>query len=156
MKKLNSKLENSLEQRIKAPCHLWLIGLFFIFLYANGIYDCFMMLGHNSAYYSSKNYGEAVMVYFTDYPLLPLIFWIAHLVSGLIAPTLLFFRSHWAVQVSLISAISIILQEFLTFVFRNRLYVLGPWISLFDIAIMLMTLGLFIYCKAMAKRGVLI
>ncbi len=54
-------------QRAKAPWHLYLAGIFFFFLYANGIYDYFMTLGHNDAYYSSKNYGEEVYTYFTDY-----------------------------------------------------------------------------------------
>lgn len=53
--------------RARAPWHLWFIGLFFIFIYANGIYDYFMMLGHDPAYYRAKGYGQAVFEYFTDY-----------------------------------------------------------------------------------------
>jgi uncharacterized membrane protein len=136
------------EHGIRIPWTRWLIGVFFIFVYAYGIYDFFMMLGHDAAYYSSRSYGAVVVTYFTDYPPLLLIFWVTNIVSGVIAPILLLLRSRWAVQVSLISAISILILQFLTFTFRNRWNVLGPWISLFDIAIMLMTFGLFIYCRA--------
>lgn len=155
MEKQNARIETSHEHRIRTPWHLWFIGLFFIFLYAYGVYDYFMMLGHNSAYYSSKNYGEAVFTYFTDSPLLPAIFWTVNISSGLIAPILLLFHTHWAVPGALISAICLLCLDFLTFGFRDRWHVLGPWISLFDIAILLMTFGLFLYCRAMAKRGVL-
>ncbi|CAH8704946.1 hypothetical protein M5W83_13180 [Paenibacillus thiaminolyticus] len=154
MEMRNAKIETSV-QRIRTPWHLWFIGLFFIFLYTNGIYDYFMMRGHNEAYYSAKNYGEAVFVYFTNYPMLPLIFWTINVFSGLIAPILLLIRSRLAVQVSLISSVSILCQEFITFAFMDRWNTLGPWISLFDIGILITTFGLFIYCRSMNKRGVL-
>ncbi|MBI5962723.1 MAG: hypothetical protein HY863_04555 [Chloroflexi bacterium] len=139
--------------RIKAPWHLWFIGLFFLFLYSMGAYDYFMMLGHNAAYYESKNYGEEVYTYFTNYPLLPLIFWTINIFSSLVASVLLLLRRHWVVYVSLVSAISIAILEFLTFAFRDRWNILGPWIAIFDISIMLMTFGFFFYCRNLAKQG---
>lgn len=139
--------------RMKAPWHLWFIGVFFLFLYSMGVYDYFMMLGHNVAYYQSKNYGEAVYAYFTNYPLLPLIFWTTNIVSSVVASILLLLRHHWAVYVSLVSGISIAILEFLTFAFRDRWNVLGPRIAIFDISIMLMTLGFFLYCRNLAKQG---
>lgn len=144
------------KHRVRIPWHFWSIGLFFIFLYAYGIYDFFMMLGHNLDYYNSKKFGENVIVYFTDYPLIPLLLWLTNIVGGVVAPILMLFRLKWAVQVSLISAISIMLLQFVTFTFMNRWETLGTWISIFDIGIMLMTFGLFIYCKMMSKRSVLV
>ncbi len=139
----------------KAPWHLWFIGSFFLFLYTMGAYDYFMMLGHNTAYYESKNYGEAVYTYFTNYPLLPLVFWTTNIFSSIAASILLLLRHRWAVYVSLVSAVSIAILEFLTFVFRDRWNVLGPWVAIFDISIMLMTFGLFFYCRNLAKQGYL-
>ncbi|OEF96663.1 hypothetical protein [Desulfuribacillus alkaliarsenatis] len=144
------------KHRFRGPWSLWFIGILFLFLYAYGVYDFVMMLGHNVEYYSSNNYGDEVFEYFTDYPVLTLMLWIINIVSGVIAPILLLFRSRWAVMMALISAISILILQFITFAFMNRWNVFGPWVSLFDIAIMLMTFGLFVYCKAMAKRDVLI
>ncbi|RCX18605.1 hypothetical protein DFP94_106139 [Fontibacillus phaseoli] len=154
MNKGNLRFKTAI-QRIGTPWHLWLIGLFFIFVYANGIYDYFMMFGYNEAYYSTKNYGANVFEYFTDYPTVPLIFWTLNVFCGLIAPILLLIRSRWAVQTSLISAISIFALELTTFAFMDRWHVLGPWISFFDIGILVMTVGLFIYCSLMKRRGVL-
>ncbi|UNC92333.1 hypothetical protein [Candidatus Contubernalis alkaliaceticus] len=144
------------EHRIKVPWHFWLIGLFFVFIYAIGAYDYFMMLGLNEAYYSYNNFGKGVYAYFTNYPMLPLIFWTTNIFSGIVAPILLFFRLRWAVQASFISVVSIMLLQFITFGFMDRWNVFGTWLSLFDIVIMLTTFGFFLYCRAMAKRGVLI
>lgn len=141
--------------RARAPWHLWFIGLFFIFIYANGIYDYFMMLGHDPAYYRAKGYGQAVFEYFTDYPAIPLILWTLNIFFGLIAPLLLICRSRWALQASLISALSILGLELITFSFMDRWHVLGPGISLFDIGILVATFGLFFYCRLMKKQGVL-
>jgi len=69
----------------KTPWHLWLIALFFIFIYANGVYDYFMMLGHNQDYYNSKNYGEAVYKYFTNYPVVLLFLWAINIFGSMIA-----------------------------------------------------------------------
>lgn len=155
MKEKDIEVKTLTEQSSKAPWHLWLMGLFFIFIYVYGTYDYFMMLGHNLDYYNSKNYGEAVVAYFTEYPMLFLAFWTLNIFCGLIAPILLLFRTRWAVWIALISAVSMLCLEVLTFAFRNRWNVLGPWISLFDIALLILTFGLFFYCKALAKRCVL-
>lgn len=145
----------SIKKGIKTPWHLWVMGLFFIFIYANGVYDYFMMLGHNVDYYNSKHYGEAVVEYFTNYPIGLLILYTTNIFCGLISPILIMLRTRWAVQVSFASAVSMLLLEVLTFAFRNRFNIFGPWISLFDIALLLMTCGLLFYCRALAKIGVL-
>jgi hypothetical protein len=152
---MKNRIKTFQENSIRTPWHLWFIGLFFIFIYTYGIYDYFMMLGHNEAYYNSKRFGDTVLAYFTDYPILPLVFWTMNVFSGLIAPILLLFHTRWAAQVAMISSISMLCLEFITFTFMNRWNVLGPWISLFDIVILLMTFSLFLYCRVMVKRGVL-
>ncbi|MEH7355004.1 hypothetical protein V7150_15715, partial [Neobacillus drentensis] len=60
-----------------------------------------------------------------------------------------------AMWVAFISAVSMLFLEVLTFSFRNRWNILGPYVSLFDITLLLMTWGLFFYCRALAKKGVL-
>lgn len=149
------KTETSFKHQIRTPWHLWFIAIFFIFLSSQGVYDYFMTLGLNSDYFSSQNYGEAHITYFTNYPIVPAAFWTIGISSGLIAPILLLFRLRWAVQVALISVVSQLCLDILTFGFRGRWQVFGPWISLFDILILLLTFGLFLYCRSMSARGVL-
>lgn len=147
--------ENSIENGVKTPWHLWIIGLIFTFIYSNGVYDYFMMLGHNVEYYNSKNYGDAVVEYFRNYPIVPLILWTVNIFGGLIAGILLFFRTNWAMWLSLISSISMLLLEIITFAFMNRWNVLGTFISLFDIGLLIITWLFFFYCKFLAREKVL-
>ena len=144
-------MDSNIEQQ-KVPKHLWLISLFFLFIYSIGIYDFFMVLGHNEAYYNSNNFGPAVVEYFTDYPLIPLFFWATNLLSGFIAPILLLFRSKWALKAAFVSAISIIILQLITFTFMNRWNVLGPWISMFDIVILILTVLFYFYCKKISTK----
>jgi hypothetical protein len=131
------------ELQKKAPWHLWLIGMFYFFVYGIGVYDYFMVLGFNEAYYSYNNFGEEVYAYFMNYPLLLQIYWTANIFSGITSPILLLLRLRWAVQASLISAVSIILLQLITFGFMDRWHVLDYRLSVFDLVIMLMTIGFF-------------
>lgn len=137
------------------PWHLWVVAVFFILLNAAGMYDYFMILELNEAYFSAQNFETAQISYFTDYPLLPRIFWTIGVVSGLVAPILLLLRTQWSVWLALLSATSRFCLAFITFGFMNRWNVFGLWLSLFDISVLLMTFGLYLYCHRMAARGVL-
>src|SRR5699024_10262081 len=88
-----------------APWHLWFIALFFIFVYANGVYDYFMMLGHNMDYYEAKGFGEETYKYFTNYPIGLLVFWTTNILCGITSPILLLFLSRLTVCVSFISSV---------------------------------------------------
>lgn len=138
---------------MKRPWRIWIIALLFIFIYAMGIYDFFMMLSHNAAYYSSHGYGENVIAYFSNYPVYFLVFWVGNLLCGFAAPILLLLKKAVSKQIALVSAMSDFLLLILTFMFRDRWNVLGAHIAAFDAFILLMTFGLYLYCVYMEKSG---
>ena len=133
--KEKNKEKSSIEKHIKTPWHIWLIGLIFVLIYVIGIYDYFMMLGHNIDYYAYKNYGQAVVEYFTDYPILCLLFWIINVLGGFIAAILLLFRIRWAVYGAFAFAISMLCLDIITFTFRNRWKVLWDFIRNEDLSL---------------------
>lgn len=139
----------------RAPWHLWVIAGIFLFIYANGVYDYFMMLGLNEDYYRAKNYGEAVKNYFSNYPVIPLILYTINIFMGVLAPCLLLLRSRWAVLLAGLSAFTILGLEFITFTWMNRWDILGAAVSLFDIFILLLTFAMYLYSKYLLRRGVL-
>src|SRR5699024_1037985 len=144
-----------MSNQIKTPWHLWLIALFFIFIYANGVYDYFMMLGHNVDYYGSKGFTEETHKYFTNYPIIPLVFWTVNIICGVITPILLLFRKKLAVWIALVSAIAITLLELSGFIFMNRWEALGTFVSVFDIGLLILTWIFFYYCKHLKEKGIL-
>ena len=137
---------------VKTPWHLWVIALVFLFIYVNGVYDYFMMLGHNVDYYESKGFTEQTHKYFTDYPTMPLIFWTTNIICGVISPILLIFRLKLTVWVAFISAMAMSLLELSGFIFMNRWEALGTYISLFDIGLLILTWGFFFYCKHLKNK----
>lgn len=132
--------------------HLWVISIFIIFIYFMGIYDFFMMLSHNKAYYASHGYGLEVIKYFTNYPFYFMIFWITNLLAGFISPILLILRNEFSKKLALISGIADIILMILTFTFRNRWNVLGSKVAAFDLLILIITFILYLYCRYTFKR----
>lgn len=152
---LNRRMKNASSHSEKTPWHLWFVAVFFLLLNVVGSYDYLMILELNEAYFGAQNFGATQIAYFTDYPLLPRIFWTIGLASGVVAPILLLLRTRWAVWFAGISAASRSCLAFITFGFMNRWDIFGPWLSLFDISILLLTVGLYLYCRHMSARGVL-
>ena len=124
-----------------------LFALFILFLYIMGIYDIFMMLSHNLQYYLQKRYSEDVVIYFTNYPLYMLVFWITNLACGILSPVLYFLKKNCAFIVSLTSGIADFILILLGLMFRNRFKVLGSNIFCFDVFILIITLlyGIYLY-----------
>lgn len=148
-------MKNVPGQSEQTPWHLWLVAVFFILLSVAGAYDYLMLLDLNEAYFDAQNWGNSQITYFTDYPLLPRIFWTINIGSGLVAPTLLLLRSRWAEWLALIYVASQVCLLLITFGFMNRWNMLGPQMATFDILITLMMFGLYLYCRRMSARGTL-
>lgn len=134
------------------PWHLWLFSFFVLFLYSMGIYDLFMMLSHNQNYYVSHGYGLQVTDYFTNYPIYFLVLWVTNLLGGFFSPLLLIIRSKWAKTLALTSTVADILLLLFTFIFRNRFNVLGVSVAVFDIFILGITFGWYLYCRYIDKH----
>lgn len=129
----------------------WVIVLFVVFMYSMGIYDFPMMLSHNANYYASHGYGSEVVTYFTNYPIYFLILWITNLFFGFLAPIVLIFNARIAKYFALISVVADTALLIFTFAFRDRLRVLGVSVAIFDILILLMTFGFYMYCRHIEK-----
>ncbi|PID35805.1 MAG: hypothetical protein CR993_08010 [Rhodobacterales bacterium] len=113
------------DERRNTPWHLWVIALFFMFLYAIGIYDYLMMRSDNEAYYAAQGFGAEVRRYFTDYPLPLLALWTTSVFSAPMAVILLMFRFRWAVDAAFVAFLSMLLLDAFTFAFRDRWHVFG-------------------------------
>lgn len=132
-----------------------LFALFVFFMYVMGIYDLFMMLGHNNTYYESHGYGQKVMNYFTDYPIPFLAFWITNLVCGICSPVFYVTKKKVCVKIAFLSSIADTILIILTCFFRNRIAVLGWNILGFDLFILLVTLGFALFCWKEWKKEVI-
>lgn len=129
----------------KIKWHGVVFALFILFLYVMGVYDIFMMLSFDEAYYASKGYGQSVVEYFTNYPLFGLVFWIGNLAFGLISPILYFLRKQSGYKIAFASFLCDLILVIWGVLFRNRLSVLGMNIFCFDMFILIITLAFSVY-----------
>lgn len=132
----------------RRPWYLFAFCLLMVFLYTMGIYDLFMMLGHDPAYYGVHGYGQEVEVYFTGYPLPFLVCWVLNLICGWAAPVLLLLKRRGAKWAAWISAAADFLLIVGTAALRNRIGILGLSVFCFDLFILALTVLFWLYCRA--------
>lgn len=147
--------ETAPDTRRSAPWHLWFVGTLFVLLTIGGVYDYVMALGENADYFRSQNYDSDQIQYFTDYPVLPAVFWTIGVWGGLLAAILLLLRTRWALPVAVAGLLSQVVLDIITFGFRDRWQILGPRLALFDLGVLLLTAGFVIYCRALTSRTIL-
>lgn len=139
--------------RRRLKWHGVLFALLILFLYIMGIYDMVMMLSHNEAYYASKEFGESVSHYFTDYPVPGLILWIGNLMCGLIAPILYLWKKPYADQTAFASSLFDLLLIMFGAIFRDRFGVFPVAIICFDLFILVITFVFGVYLHLQENRS---
>jgi hypothetical protein len=148
-------VDTGVRRRLWGPWHLWPVAIFFTLLYLGGVYDYVMCLFRNTGYFSAQGYGARQVAYFTDYPVVPRIFWTIGIAGGLLAGLLLAAHSRKAAVTALVSALATICLDMLTFGFRDRWDALGSRASAIDLSFLALTIGLVLYCRWSVRRGVL-
>ncbi len=102
-------------------------------MYAVGVYDFIMIHSGNAEEYILRNFAPSAVAYFTNYPLLPLWFWVLNLAAGIAVPILLFLHKKIAVWIALTSWVADLVLMFIFFTFLNCLESLGAQTTAFDI-----------------------
>jgi uncharacterized membrane protein YphA (DoxX/SURF4 family) len=110
---------------------------------------------HDAAYFASQDYDAAQIEYFTNYPIVPDVFWTVAVWGALIGSLLLLFGSRWATAAVFVALVAALCLNVGTFGFMHRWQILGPRLAVFDAGVLLLTIGLLLYCRAMAARAVL-
>lgn len=133
------------EKRVRYSWHLLLVVALFLFLYGIGAYDYVMTVSQNQGYFDYLGYNQTVIDYFTNYPLVLLIFWTINIFGGLATLLFMLLRKEIAFCFSVATFVSMFLLDSITFFFRNRWHVIGAEASAMDILVLILTLGLCVY-----------
>ena len=138
----------------KTPWHLWLIGVMGLLWSAMGAMDYFMTQSRNENYMSA--FTPEQLSFFYGLPTWTMATWTIGVWGGVLGALFLLSRKGIAVWVFLASFIAMIITAFQNFVLSNGMDVMGDAFSLiFTAIIFLAALGLYLYSKAMLRRGVL-
>jgi hypothetical protein len=137
------------------PRHLWVVGVVSLLWNAMGAFDYVMTETRNEAYMGGFTPDQ--LAFFYSMPDWAIGTWAIAVWGALLGSLVLLFRRRHAVWVFLVSFIAMVITMFQNYVLSNGLEVSGDAFSLgFTALIFLIAVALFLYARAMQKRGVLI
>jgi len=137
-----------------APFHLWIVGIVGTLWSAMGATDYVMTQTHNEAYMGG--FTPEQLDFFYGLPTWTVAAWAIAVWGGVLGALMLLLRTGHAVNVLLASFAAMVVTSFQNFVLSNGLEVMGGGFELaFSGLIFLVALGLYLYARAMAKKGIL-
>lgn len=134
---------------------MWIVGALFGAIYTIGANDYIKTRAQDAEYFATQGYGPEQIEYFTDYPVVPLVFWTINIVAGLAATALLLARSRRATGSAATATAAQLILQVITFGFMDRWDILGPRYSITDICILLLTALFWHYCRHLNRKKVL-
>lgn len=141
--------------RRSRPWHLWVVGILGFLWNLMGAYDYLMTETENEAYMA--RFTPEQLEYFYGFPTWVVFFWALAVWGGVLGTVLLLLGKRLAAPVFLVSLLSMVVTSFYNFVLSNGLEIMGGAGPLaFTILIFLVALGLWVYARAMVRRGVLV
>jgi hypothetical protein len=138
----------------RARWHFWLIGIVALLWNAIGAFDYVMTQTRNEAYMSQ--FTSEQLEYFYGFPAWAVAAWAIAVWGSVIACVLLLLRKSVAVWVFGIALIAMALTTLYNFVLSDGLEHMGGLFEMmFSLAIVVIAVGLLVYSRVMADRGVL-
>jgi hypothetical protein len=142
------------QQTKKAPWHFWLISIVGLLWSSMGAVDYVMTQTKNEAYMSAFTADQ--LAFFYSLPLWSVTAWAIGVWSAVGGCIFLLLRMRLAVWYFLASLLAIVVTAFQNYVLSNGMEVIGDTFSLvFTAVIFLVALGLYLYARAMQRRGFL-
>ena len=143
----------------RTPIHLWIIGGLSLLWSCFGAYDYLMTRMRNADYLASAMPGvdpQAALAWIDRFPLYAQLGWGLGVWMGLLGSVMLLVRSRWAVGAYGLSLVGAVLGLGYQIVAAPPLEgAHGPMLTVMPYVIILLALGLFLYARAMAKKGLL-
>ncbi|MGB5290705.1 MAG: hypothetical protein WBN41_04570 [Lysobacterales bacterium] len=146
--------ESQASSPVKAPWHLWVVGIVGTLWSAMGAMDYVMTKLKVESYMAA--FTPEQLEFFYGFPIWVNAAWAIAVWGGVIGCIILLMRKSVAVEVLLVSFIAMVITAIHNYGLSNGLEVVGDTFSLvFTAIIFIVSLGLYLYAKAMRARGVL-
>ncbi|MEZ4387180.1 MAG: hypothetical protein R3D98_06305 [Candidatus Krumholzibacteriia bacterium] len=135
------------------PKHLWVIGIIALLWNCVGAFDYLMTETRNAAYMAQ--FSQEQLDYFYGFPAWVVAFWALAVWSGVLGGILLLLRRRLAAPVFLVSLVAMVVTAVHNYGISDALSVAGVGGLVFSVVIFVISLGLWLYARAQAARGVL-
>ena len=137
------------------PWHLWVVGILGLLWNLVGAFDYLMTQTQNEAYMSQ--FTPEQLAYFYGFPAWVVATWAVAVWGGVLGALLLLLRKRLAVGVLLVSFLAMVVTSVYNFLLSDGLEIMGgTGPLLFTALVFIVALGLWLYARAMARRGVLV
>jgi len=146
--------EDAVVSNERTPWHLWVVGVLGLLWNSMGAYDYLMTQTQNVSYMSQ--FTPEQLEFFYGFPTWVVAFWALAVWGGVLGVVLLLLKKRLAMVVLLISFLSMVVTAVHNFFLSNGMEVMGSTGAIFSMAIFFIALGLWLYSRAMARRGVLV
>ena len=138
----------------KAPWHLWVVGVVGFLWSAMGALDYVMTQSKNESYMSA--FTAEQLSFFYSLPTWTVATWAIAAWGGVVGAVFLLFRKAVTVWIFLASLVAMLITAFQNYVLSNGMEVMGdPFSLIFTGVIFIIALGLYLYSRAMLRKGVL-
>ena len=140
-------------EAVKTPKLFWIIAILSLLWNLVGAFDYTMTQTRNQAYLD--NFSQEQLDYYLGFPTWVIFFWALAIWSSVAGSILLLLRKAWAVPVFLVSLVSMVINAIYNYGLSDGMAVAGTGGFIFTLVIFVIALGLWLYARAMRKRGIL-
>lgn len=143
--------------RVKAPTHLWVVGIVSLLWNAYGAFDYMMTRTRNEAYLSQLPVPyEDTLAYIDSFPLLANIGWGLGVWGAILGSILLLLRSRYAVHSFAVSLLGAVVSLGYDLLMADKPEGMsGGIFTIMPIVIILIAAALFLYARRQAAAGIL-
>jgi hypothetical protein len=145
--------EDAVSTASRPPWHLWAVGIAGLLWNGYGAYDYLMTQTENTAHMA--RFTPEQLDYFYGFPTWVVALWAIAVWGGVLGCILLLLRKRLAAPVFLVSLICMVLTSIYNFALSDGLALMGGAAAAVTVVIFLVALGLWLYARAMAQRGIL-
>lgn len=138
----------------KTPRHLWVVGIVTLLWNLLGAMDYIMTQTRNEAYMSQ--FTPKQLDFFYGFPAWLVAFWAIAVWGGVLGTVLLLMRKKLAFPVLVVSFLCMVVTVIHNYGFAGGAEIVGGTGLFFSVLIFVVALGLVIYARNMARRGVLV
>lgn len=139
--------------RPATPRHVRIVGVIALLWNLMGAVDYVMTQTRNEAYMAK--FTQAQLDYFYGFPAWAVFFWALAVWGSVAGSVLLLMRRRFAVPVLAVSFVSMVITTVYNYALSDGMAVMGAGALGFAAVIFVIALGLWMYARAMAGRGVL-
>lgn len=140
---------------VKAPWHLWVIGVIALLFNAIGVFDFTMSMAQGPVYQASAGMTPAQVAHYQAMPVWMTVVWAVGVWGAFIASILLLLRRSLSASVFTLSLAAFVLSQIYTYVLTDGGAIMGKAMAVVSAVIALLLIFFICYARLMTRRGVL-